>query len=386
MLKYLIVGDANSMHIFNYVKNILDRNKFEVSLLTLSTERVRKEYREYYQENNIILYSIAEKFGGDLPNKTKKQRLFNFIKKYLLAKKLPKFDICHFHSVYKTSILFYLLNKKKFKYLIASYWGGDIEDVTPFVVKLRKKCFKKANVITVTTQKTYEDFKNIYGNMFDEKLKICRFATAGIECIRTVFDRVGTGGCKDLMKFPKDKLCITVGYSAYEDQHQDWIISKIATLSKEIKDRIFISVPMQYGRYNQPYIDRVHKEVQNCGCEYALLEEYASFEKKAAEAIATDVYIHMRDTDAFSNSLKEQVYAGSCVIIGKWLKYYELEQIKADVVWVDHFDCIPKVISECLRNTKKTTLFEPIYKMYSFEAVARQWNEVIDFALGEENK
>ena len=39
----------------------------------------------------------------------------------------------------------------------------------------------------------------------------------------------------------------------------------------------------------------------------------------------------MRDTDAFSNSLKEQVYAGSRVIIGSWLKYYAVSYTHLDV-------------------------------------------------------
>ena len=48
-MRYLIVGDANSMHIFNYVKTVLDGDRFEVHLLTLSTERVKQEYRDYYK-------------------------------------------------------------------------------------------------------------------------------------------------------------------------------------------------------------------------------------------------------------------------------------------------------------------------------------------------
>lgn len=387
MLRYLIIGDANSMHIFNYVKNILPQGKFEVSLLTLSTNRVRKEYREYYKDNNVTLYSIAENFGGDIPNKTLKQRLLNFIKKYRLAKSLPKFDICHIHSVYKTSLLFYQWNRKKIKYFIASYWGGDIEDKSKLLIKLRRKCFRWADVITVTAQQTLIDFHCIYGDEFDEKLKICRFATAGIECIKEIFMEKTIDECKEIVGFSKNKYCITCGYSAYAEQHQDVMVRQIARLPQEIKDKIFISVPMQYGKFEKKYIDDVYSALKNCGCEYRVLREYSSFKEKAAEAIATDLYLHMRDTDAFSNSLKEQVYAGTRVVIGNWLKYPELEQMRANVIWANDFENLPQIIEMCLSTqSRKKVLFDPIYEMYSFESVRKQWNEVIDFVVGVKTK
>jgi len=385
MLKFLIIGDANSMHIYNFVKNVLNDGKFEVSLMTLSTKRVREEYRAFYKENNVSLYSIAEKYGkgNDLANRTIVQRLKNFIRKYRLAKSLPKFDICNIQSVYKTSLLFYLRNKRKFKHLIASYWGGDIEDTSPIVLKLRKKSFDRADAITVTTQKVFEDFKTIYGDRYDNKIKICRFATAGIECVKEVFEKLGVEGSKKQMNFPLDKLCITVGYSAYEDQHQDLIIDKIATLPQDVKNKLFISVPMQYGACSNEFRDLVKEKAKNSGCEYVILEEYASFEKKAAEAIATDLYFNMRDTDAFSNSLKEQVCAGSTIIIGAWLKYYELEQMNADFTYLDSFDKIPEIVLNNFEKRKTKQFFKPIYDMYSFQAVKKQWDEVFDKVLGE---
>lgn len=383
MLSYLIIGDANSMHIFNYVKSILPQGEFKVSLLTLSPKRVREEYRIYYQENGIMLYSIAENFGGDVPNQTKKQRIFNFIKKYRLAKSLPGFDICHIHSVYKTSLLFYKWNRKKFKHLIASYWGGDIENNDRLLVFLREKCFQRADIITVTAQQTLRDFHDIYGDEFDDKLRICRFATAGIECVKKVFEEKTIDKCKEIVGFPKDKFCITCGYSAYAEQHQDWMIKQISTLPQGIKDKIFISVPMQYGKFEKNYMDDVYTALETCGCEYTVLREYFSFEKKAAEAIATDLYLHMRDTDAFSNSLKEQVYAGTAVVIGAWLKYPELNEMGANIIWADKFEKLPQIIQEALNQSREKELFAPLYEMYSFEAVRKQWHEVINFALGE---
>ena len=382
-MRYLIVGDANSMHIFNYVKTVLDGDRFEVHLLTLSTERVKQEYRDYYKKHHITLHSIAEQYGGDVPNATRQDRLRNFLKKLSLFRKLPKIDLCHIHSVYKTSMLFYLLHRRKFAHVIASYWGGDVENKAPFVVKLRKRCFRFVDAITVTTQKTYEDFRAIYGDIFDQKLRICRFATAGIDCIHKIAASKSSQDCKQELVIPVDRVCVTCGYSAYEDQHQDVMLHEIAKLPEAIKERLFVIVPMQYGRYNQPYIDRAHREAEQCGCGVRILEEYYPFEKNAVMSLATDIYLHMRDTDAFSNSLKEQVYAGSRVIIGSWLKYYELEQMRAPVVMLDSFEELPdqltKMTAQISLEDKK--LFSPIYSLYSSEKVKAEWEKVINEVL-----
>ena len=378
-MKYLIIGDANSMHIFNYVKTVLEGYPFEIHLLTLSTERVKESYRRYYREHHITLHSIAEKYGGDVPNHTRKVRLHNLLQKLKLFRELPKIDLCHIHSVYKTSILFYLLNRRKFSHLIASYWGGDVENKAPFVVKIRERCFRFADVITVTTKKTYEDFEAIYGDQFQDKLKVCRFATAGIACIHDIAACKTAEDCKKELGIPAEKICITCGYSAYEDQHQDVILQKIGSLPDDTKKNLFVVVPMQYGRYNQPYIDRVHNEAEKCGCQVRILEDYYPFEKNAALSLATDIYIHMRDTDAFSNSLKEQIYAGSKTIIGSWLKYYELEEMKAPVVWAHSFDELPGILRQLISDISvgENQLFTPIYSLYSPEHVKEEWDSVI---------
>lgn len=380
-MKYLVIGDANSMHIYNYVKNVLLKFDFEIHLMTLSTECVRQEYQNFYKVNNVILHSLAQKKIPSLRNKSIKDRLLNFYLKYKLLDEVGKIDICHIQSVYKTSIFFYLLKRKNFNHFIASYWGGDIENLNSLVVKIRKIAFSFADVITVTTLKTYNEFKELYGNIFDNKLQICRMATEGLDWIHNISQAKTIRDCRKELDLPLDKVIITCGYSAYADQHQDIILDMISKLSAEIKRNIYVIVPMQYGRYNKTYIKKVEEKAQRVGCEYKILEEYFSFEKNAKLTISTDIYLHMRDTDAFSNSLKEHVYAGTRIIIGNWLKYYELEQMEAPVNYVDSFEQLPllleKLILESIHEGHKKYLFSPMYVMYSQDGIQKQWCEIL---------
>ena len=143
-----------------------------------------------------------------------------------MAKNLPNMDICHIHSVYKTSMYLYWFNRKKFKNMIASYWGSDILDVSKSTLKIREKCFSIAKTITVTVKKLYVDFQKIHGNKFNEKLSICRFATVGLECIHDIIARKSILDCRNEMSVPIGKIVITCGYNACADQHQDIIIKK----------------------------------------------------------------------------------------------------------------------------------------------------------------
>ena len=384
-MKYLVIGDSNSMHIFNFVKTFLIPRGYEIHLLTLSTQRVREEYRQFYKENNITLHSVAEKGYKGLDKTDRVHRLLNLWRKTRLMKEIPQVDVCHVHSVYKTSLAMLLQNKNKFKKLILSYWGSDIRDKSEAVLELREKCFDIADAITVTVEQTLNDFREIHGNKYDDKLSICRFATDGLNCIKGLSKSVSREDCRNSYDVPEGKVVVTCGYSATPEQRQEKILEQLIKLPEDLKSRIYAVVPMQYGRSNQQYIDRVESLAQASGFPCLVLEDYVPFEMSAKLAVATDIYLHMRDTDAFSNALKEHVFAGSEIIMGNWLKYIELEKMGADFIGVDSFDEMRNVLQEKLNSYElkdNINLFNPIYELYSTESVVGQWGKVVDFAIG----
>ena len=383
-MKYLVIGDAGSMHIFNFVKTVLLPRGYEVHLLTLSAEPVRANFREFYKENGVIVHAISEKGYHGLDKKDRIHRFLNLVRKLKLMHDVPKVDICHVHSVYKTAYVMVLRNKHKFDKLILSYWGGDIEDKSPSVVKLRKKCFEYADAITVTVRETYDEFHRIYGDSFNEKLHICRFATEGLECIKKLSVEKNREDCRKTYGIQTGQICVTVGYSAYAAQHQDKCLEIISSLPASIRDKMCVIVPMQYGRYDEGYIERVLKAAELSGTDCRILDTFVPFEISAQLAIATDIYLHLRDTDAFSNALKEHIFAGSHVIKGDWLKYPELDEMKACVESIPSLDSLGDCLERAVKETKiqdKITLFEPIYELYSTQAVKKQWSDLMEFVI-----
>lgn len=379
-MKYLVIGDANSMHIYNYVKSVLLPRKYEIYLLTLSIRPINAMYMEDYLNNGIRVLSIAEKYHGSGKNGSI-HRLIFLVQKVLLMRDVPRVDICHVHSVYKTSINIVRLFRRKYKHLILSYWGGDIENKSKYVINIRKKAFQIADRITVTVDYTIEQFHEIYGNVYDNKLSVCRFATRGLELIKELSSECSKSDCKKFYNIPVDSICITCGYSAYPDQHQDECIRQISLLPQEIKERLFIIIPMQYGRFNMNYIELVRNIAKSSGIRYQILEEYVDFKTSAKLAIATDIYLHLRDTDAFSNALKEQIFAGSTVIKGDWLIYRELEKMHASVISLQSMSELHFVLQKMLVDFEienNINLFLPIYNMYSEDIIRQQWYTIID--------
>lgn len=372
-MRYLVIGDAGSMHIYNYVKNILVPQKYDIYILTLSNNEINKLYLKYYSMNNIKILK------SDIQN-SNFLRIRRFIKKILLPLKLKKIDICHIHSVYKTSMLIYILYFYKFDKLICTYWGGDIEDKSRFTLFLREICFFKSKYITFTTKKVLNEFINIHGLKFNKKLCITKFATSGIEYVKKQSLLYDKKESKRKIGVPTNKIMITCGYNAYPEQHHDKIIDELSKLPDSIKEQIFIVLPMQYGKVNQNYIRKVKDRIQKSGIKYLILEKYVPFSESALLSLATDIYIHMRDTDAFSNALKEQVYSGSKIICGKWLKYYELDELKFEMHYISSFEMINDVIILILNNIdlNKTELFEPIYNEYSQNIINKQWKKIIE--------
>ena len=78
-MKYLVIGDSNSVHIYNFVKTVLLPNEYEVYLITLSVKPIREEYKSFYKENNVRCFSINNKNDDTLIKKKKELTSILFI-------------------------------------------------------------------------------------------------------------------------------------------------------------------------------------------------------------------------------------------------------------------------------------------------------------------
>ncbi len=376
-MKYLIISDGASPHIYNFIKNILNGRGYEIYILRHSLMPIPKQYLEYYKENNITVFTS----GTENEKRSYFSTLKRFWKKCCFLMKLGKVDVCHIHYLHRQSLLLYRLFRKKFGYLILSYWGTDIINPSPKEIIAQKKCFPYANKITVTVEHSRKVFQKRFGHQYDDKLCFGRFAGGAIQAIKEFSNNVTKKQCRENFSIPSEKLCVVCGYNANPAQHQDIILKEVSKLPANIKEKIHLIVPLQYSRINLEYIATVKDLARNCGCSYEILEEYVSFERNAMMCLATDIYLNLRDTDAFSNAMKEQIYSGSHMIQGEWLVYDELDQSNAPVTKIKNIEDLHVTLTQLLCKIKfsnEIKLFEPFYNLFSIQSVRSSWDKIFN--------
>ena len=381
-MKYLIISDAASAHVYNFVKNMLSGRGYEIYLLRHSIRKIPEQYARFYEENHITVFSPGDESEGRSIFDT----IRRFVRKLRFMKKLGRVDVCHIHYLHRSSCLIYLLFRANIERLILSYWGTDILRPTKKEIIAQEKCFPFANRITVTVEHSKDVFRQRYGLKYDDKLTFGRFAAGSIPAIKEYVKTTTKSQCRMEFHIPEGKLCVVCGYNADPSQHQDQCLHEISLLPEGMKERIHVLIPMQYGRINMQYINNVKHAAKESGCSYEVLEEYVPFERNATMCLATDIYLQLRDSDAFSNAMKEQVYSGSYMIQGDWLIYEELDQINAPVKKIRSISELHTALIETITTinfSDKISLFEPIYNIFSMDSVRKNWDEILESVVGK---
>lgn len=376
-MKYLIISDAASMHIYNFVRFFLvgSGQDNEIYILRHSVCPIPEQYEKFYKEHNITVFSPAREHDGKGRFATVKR----FLRKVRFLRKLGKVDVCHIHYAHKSSCLLYRMFKKNFKKLIVSFWGTDILKPPKKEAEQQKKTLPYADKITVTVENSKDVFVKRFGEGYNDKLVIAHFPSGAVPKIKEFSRHTTKEECRRAFNIPDGKRCLVCGYNADRDQRQDVCLDEISKLPQELKDKIYCIIPMQYSRNDMEYIERVKQKAEECGVEYTVLEEYVPFEKNATMCLATDIYLNLRVSDAFSNAMKEQMTAGSLMIQGSWMKYLELDKMKAPVIKIDELSELHTVLEKVMREydfPEEIKIFEPMFELFDPDSLKKEWNRI----------
>lgn len=377
--KYMIISDAGSMHIYNFIKHSLLGRNFDIYIVSHAVKELPERNKKLYEEHNIKVISVI-----DFPYKDKTDKISKFKKlnhKLNQIKKIGKIDVCHIHFLHIQSCIIYLLCKNIFNKLILTYWGSDILKLNKKTKIFQKLCIKRADKITLSVANTFNVFRSHYGDKFDSKASIVRFVSGALIEINDLMNNNNRIQIKSELGFPKDKYAVTIGYNADPDQFQDEYIRNISSMPQDIKDRMFLVLPLQYGRVNMQYIDSIHNELVNSGCEYIEIHNYMDYKQMSRLCVASDIYVHARKTDAFSSSLKEQLYSGTHIIQGSWLKYIELDEINWERTSIHQKDQLSTALVSVIKRFDENSgviknSCELMWNLTSPKNVRSQWDAV----------
>ena len=349
-MKVLIIGDASSIFVKQYIEYVLLDGTNQVVLL--QENPLFEGYREFYESNNVQIEPLWNKKNSFI-KKIPVIRSILGAKLWCsyIKKKYKHFDLIHVHGVNRSrgNIGKYLRNICD--KLLVSVWGDEIFRNSPETMKKHKVYYSCADRITMATKVMVDRFNSVYNNEFAAKVSMNKFAIGlfdKIDVVKKEFTREQI--CEEFgIKHP-EKTLVFVGHNGREAQRHTELTKELLNLPQELKDNIILIYTMTYGVRDNAYIEEMEAAAKQTGCEYVILRDFMNEETSAKLRSICDIMLHAQLTDGFSASIQESLYSGSIIINGSWLPYNELPDYKECVVEYDDITQIGQVLQTVLEN------------------------------------
>lgn len=384
-MKYLVIGDAGSLFIKQYIEYVLLGSQNEIVLLQEGT--LTDDYKEFYQNSGVILESLWE--GCEWVQRIPRIRSIIGVSMWCkrMKQKYKEFDCVHVHGVSRSRGDMALGLRGICKQMIITVWGDELFRYNKRLLAKFEKYYTIADKITVATKKMQGEFINLYGEKYADRLLINRFAIG-------VFDRI------DEVKnnFTRQELCdsfgikcpekfiVFVGHNGRPAQRHIDITKSLLSLPSKYSDKITLVYTMTYGVPDEHYIDEILAVSRGVGCDVVVFREFMNEDTVARLRNVCDILIHAQLTDAFSASIQESLYHGSIILNGSWLPYDELPNYENSMVIYDNLSDIPSKLIEVIDNydeyKAKVAVNKDVLKSISSkEITTAQWKKTISKAM-----
>ncbi|MGE4419948.1 MAG: glycosyltransferase [Sulfurimonas sp.] len=336
-MKILII--ANSKVVFGKeLKSELISKDFDVNLLDFESLTL---YDKNHCENDRYS-SFFIKFKS-IP------KLSMFFRMWYIKKVIQEngFNIVNIHM----SRWFYLiilpwLTRQRF---IVTFYGSDFYRTSGFIKKIQTNLYKKADAITFTNPLTKNSFLKYYKD-FDSKSYVCRFGLKTLDFIDKN-RKIDKKFLRESLGYNKEKIVITCGHNSTKEQQHDKIIDNILKLPTELLDKIQFIFPMTYGNnFNKERVENILKQTN---LDYIVLEEFLYGDDNANIKLASDIMINILETDSFSGSMQEFLYANNIIITGSWLPYEVFDDAGVEYIKIDNIDKLSFKLAELINSDIK---------------------------------
>ena len=287
------------------------------------------------------------------------------------------FDIVNIHF----SRWFYLailetLSKTK---LIITFYGSDFYRTSNFIKDIQKRIYKKADKITFTNPSTKDSFLNYY-NDFTHKSYICRFGLKTIDFIDKNRE-IPKSKIKEILGFSQNKIIITCGYNSTKAQQHNKMIQSIITLPSEIKDKLQVVFPLTYGDKSNK--EEIKTKLKDTDLDFIILEDFLYEDNNAYIKLASDIMINILQTDSFSGTMQEFLYAKNIVITGEWLPYELFDKEGINYHKVKHTDMLCEKLEDIIQNIDSYKIdldqnIKIIYNLSSWKNNIKSWKDIYE--------
>ena len=279
------------------------------------------------------------------------------------------FDVINIH----VSRWFYLLilpwlTQKK---VIVTFYGSDFYRTSNFIKNIQTLLYKNADAITFTNPLTKESFLNYYKN-FENKSYVCRF---GLKTLNFI-DKNRNIDKKDLrqsLKYSLEKIIVTCGYNSTKEQQHDKLIENILKLPNELLIKVQFIFPMTYADNTNK--EKIRNILKQTNLDYIILEDFLYGDDNANIKLASDIMINILETDSFSGSMQEFLYANNIIITGSWLPYEVFDKAGIQYIKINDINELSFKLERIIDSEIKT--FDTL-KNKNIIAELSLWNNTIE--------
>ena len=334
--------------------------------------------KKYLPETRKI-ESLNPFFGAKIILKIRYfRRLFiPLINRLIISQEFNKKDVVNIHYVEKSYIQYSKYLKKRCAKLIVTFWGSDFlradQATRSKYIPLLTSCDEISMVEGIQ-----EKFKQYY-KQFEKKVRTSFFGLSQLDVIKKV-------NVSDIQRFKskynltKEAIFITIGYNASPAQQHLLLIDKLSHLNDVLKTKIHILVPLTYGG-DDVYKKQISKRLNDSRIDYTLFTSFLSEDELACLSKISNITLNIQETDAFSGSISESIFAGNIVLVGDWLPYNiykkwgvlifktDLNNLDSKVIEiVENFDAYGEQIKV---NSNK------VYNKLSWGGILPQWQKLL---------
>lgn len=379
MKKILIVGSANSVFIYEYIKNVLLKDGAVVVIANVQYEdyKIPDEFLKFYRENRIEI----KQFG--LKNSKRFHRMLAAAsilpKSCQLTAIAKRFDLIHIHGMNWSGIFMpHFLKKQR---LVTTIYGSDLLRTSSFLHLLWKKLLSKSIYITLETDYLISFFTKVYKGKYQNKIRKIGFGSDHVEMLYHYMVDKATD--KQSLDIPQDKISIFVGYNGSKGQQHIEAIKRLSMLPNIYKDKIYLFLHCSYG-LNKEYESALQETLDQSGIAYQINKQYLRGERLISLRNAADIFLNMQITDVLSSSLLEFMMTRTIIIQGTWLEYRELEA--ASIIKINDFSELSDFVIYCVDHRKE--LFDQVcknvsiaYELMSWKKKINEWESILEINL-----
>lgn len=377
MKKVLIIGDAESFLINDIVTNIFQHSasiEFDILNTNPSQKVINSSLYKNILKPNKILYFLQ------LVSSRVNQYLSFFLMRFFIISALNRnrkhYDAIHIHFFNK-NLLYVKCSKiiRNTNKLIITIWGSDIYKRN-YKQKLKMTSyFNHASAIVFSNPETKFFFLKTFDKFYTKSIVL----RTGLGILKNIDNysqkNISKTELKKMLNIDPQKTIITIGYSSSPDHHTVEIIRLIArNLEPNVQHSIHFIFPLTYG--DPRYKKNIISTAQELNLSFTAFESPLPADKIAIIRMATEIMIHLRDTDQFSGSFQEHLYAGNVVITGKWLPYQFLIDQGIYMHCIRSIDdlpfCLNDILSKLNSELSKTIINKNIIAKLS------HWNILVD--------